>query len=53
MESRSNKILLITIFTFTLLIFGDMISNFKIFDVMYILSLIIYLIHYKFVKDAE
>lgn len=53
LNKQNNKTLIITIATFILLIFCDMVANFKIFDVMYILFLIIYFVHYRIVKNTN
>ena len=52
LDKRTKQIVLATFGTILLLILGNIVIDFKIFDMMYIFALIAYFIRYKFVKNS-
>lgn len=52
LDKRANKIILETFGTLIILILGNIVVDFKIFDAIYILVLLVYIIRYKLVKNV-
>lgn len=52
LDKHANKIVIATFATILLLIIGSAVLDFKIFDAMYIVAIITYLIRYKLMKNV-
>lgn len=51
LDKHANKIVIATFATILFLIIGSAVIDFKIFDAMYIVAIIVYLIRYKLMKN--
>lgn len=52
-DTKANKFVIATYGLIILLIIGNLISDFKVLDVVYIMAFIIYFIRYKLQKNDD
>lgn len=53
LDNRTNKIVLATFGIMLVLILGNIIVDFKVFDAIYIFAFIVYIIRYKLDHNVE